>query len=278
MKIFKQIMFSLALLWLCQKVSAQTTYEDMSLILVNENVTTLVTASEPIGFVDISTDKVAADEPLSNTLRLKPKDGDHEAGDLLGIVTILTETYRTQYALLYTPNPVEAVTDKEIDVLEQVPYLNPNISMSEEDMYSMARKVWLSRPKYRNVSNKHSKLFMRLNNVYAVGEYFFIDFTVENKTNIRFDIDELRIKLKDKKTSKATNAQTIELEPAIVLDKSQSFLHAYRNVIVIKKLTFPNDKVLSLELSEKQISGRTISITIDYEDILSADSFDKNLK
>jgi len=39
-------------------------------------------------------------------------------------------------------------------------------------------------------------------------------------------------------------------------------------------MTFPNDKVLSLELSEKQISGRTISLTLDYEDVLSADSFD----
>ena len=39
-------------------------------------------------------------------------------------------------------------------------------------------------------------------------------------------------------------------------------------------MTFPNDKVLSLELSEKQISGRTISLNLDYEDVLSADSFD----
>ena len=47
----------------------------------------------------------------------------------------------------------------------------------------------------------------------------------------------------------------------------------YRNVIVVKKMTFPNDKVLTIELSEKQISGRTISLSIDYEDVLSADSF-----
>jgi hypothetical protein len=54
-------------------------------------------------------------------------------------------------------------------------------------------------------------------------------------------------------------------------------LHGYRNVVVIKKLTFPNDKVLSLEMSEKQISGRTISINVDYEDVLSADGFSKVL-
>ena len=42
-------------------------------------------------------------------------------------------------------------------------------------------------------------------------------------------------------------------------------------------MTFPNDKVLSIELSEKQISGRTISMQFDYEDVLSADSFDSLL-
>jgi conjugative transposon TraN protein len=118
---------------------------------------------------------------------------------------------------------------------------------------------------------------MRLNNVYAVGEYFFLDFSVENRTNIRFDIDELRIKLTDKKVQKATNNQTIELKPSLVLDHSKSFLHGYRNVVVIKKMTFPNDKVVVIELSEKQISGRTVSISIDYEDVLSADAFDKVL-
>ena len=42
---------------------------------------------------------------------------------------------------------------------------------------------------------------------------------------------------------------------------------------LIHILTFPNDKVLTIELSEKQISGRTISLSIDYEDVLCADSF-----
>ena len=73
----------------------------------------------------------------------------------------------------------------------------------------------------------------------CVGDYFFIDFSIENKTNIRFDIDEIRVKLADKKVSKATNAQIIELTPALVLEQAKSFRHGYRNVIVVKKMTFP---------------------------------------
>lgn len=256
-----------------QNALAQTTYEEMEQLTVNEQVTTVITASEPVRFVDISTDKVAGDQPIDNVIRLKPKEAGHEDGVVLAIVTIVTERYRSQYALIYTTRMKEAVTDKEIQLQERNAFNNPAVTMSTADMTSYARRIWNSPAKIRNVATKAHRMVMRLNNIYSVGEYFFIDFSVENKTNIRFDIDEMRIKLSDKKQSKATNAQIVELTPSLVLDDAKTFKYGYRNVIVVKKMTFPNDKVLTIELSEKQISGRTISLSIDYEDVLSADSF-----
>ena len=257
--------------------NAQTTYEEMELLTVNEQVTTVITATEPIRFVDISTDKVAGDQPISNTIRLKPKEAGHADGDVLAIVTIVTERYRVQYALIYTTRLQEAVTDKEVQMVEQQPFHNPAVTLSTEDMYRFARQIWTSPARYRDVSNRKHRMIMRLNNIYAVGEYFFIDFSVENRTDIRFDIDEIRVKLADKKVSKATNSQIIELKPEMMLEKTKSFLHGYRNVMVVRKMTFPNDKVLTIEMSEKQISGRTISVNIDYEDVLNADSFNRSL-
>lgn len=257
--------------------NAQTTYEEMELLTVNEQVTTVITATEPIRFVDISTDKVVGDQPISNTIRLKPKEAGHADGDVLAIVTIVTERYRVQYALIYTTRLQEAVTDKEVQMVEQQPFHNPAVSLSTEDMYRFARQIWTSPARYRDVSNRKHRMTMRLNNIYAVGEYFFIDFSVENRTDIRFDIDEIRVKLADKKVSKATNSQIIELKPEMMLEKTKSFLHGYRNVMVVRKMTFPNDKVLTIEMSEKQISGRTISVNIDYEDVLNADSFNRSL-
>ena len=275
MKIFKKI----SVLMMCALSAipsmAQQTYEEMEQLTVNENVTTVITASEPVRFVDISTDAVVGDQPINNTIRLKPKEGAdvHADGDALAIVTIVTERYRTQYALIYTTRLTEAVTDKQIQPEEKIAYHNPSVSMSTEEMTKYARKIWNSPARIRNVSTKQHRMTMRLNNIYSVGEYFFLDFSIENRTNIRFDIDELRVKLCDKKQSKATNVQMVELTPAMILDQSRAFKYGYRNVIVLKKMTFPNDKILSIELSEKQISGRTITLNIDYEDVLYADSF-----
>lgn len=275
MKIFKKI----SVLMMCALSAipsmAQQTYEEMEQLTVNENVTTVITASEPVRFVDISTDAVVGDQPINNTIRLKPKEGAdvHADGDVLAIVTIVTERYRTQYALIYTTRLTEAVTDKQIQPEEKIAYHNPSVSMSTEEMTKYARKIWNSPARIRNVSTKQHRMTMRLNNIYSVGEYFFLDFSIENRTNIRFDIDELRVKLCDKKQSKATNVQMVELTPAMILDQSRAFKYGYRNVIVLKKMTFPNDQILSIELSEKQISGRTITLNIDYEDVLYADSF-----
>ena len=259
--------------------SAQRTTDEMQLLTVNENVTTVITASEPVRFVDISTDKVVCDQPINNTIRLKPKEGmeTNKDGDILAVVTIVTERYRSQYALIYTSHLDEAVTDKAIALDERIPYNNPAVSMSTADMVKYAREIWTSPARYRNVSTRMHRMTMRLHNIYSVGEYFFLDFSVDNRTNIKFDIDQLRVKLQDKKTSKATTVQTIELTPELVLDPVKSFRYGYRNVIVIKKMTFPNDKILTIELSEKQISGRTIFLSVEYEDVLNADSFHKTI-
>lgn len=273
MKRMMTMLLLLAGMFAAFEAKAQRTYEEMEQLTVNEQVTTVITASEPIRFVDISTDKVAGDQPIDNVIRLKPKETGHEDGEVLAIVTIVTERYRTQYALLYTTRLQEAVADKEIQLIERNAYDNPAVSMSTVDMNRFARRIWNSPAKYHNVASKAHRMVMRLNNIYSVGDYFFIDFSIDNKTNIRFDIDEIRVKLADKKVSKATNAQIVELTPALILEQNRSFRHGYRNVIVLKKMTFPNGKVLSIEMTEKQISGRNITLNIDYEDVLAADSF-----
>ena len=52
---------------------AQTTYMEMEQLTVNDQVTTVITASEPIRFVDISTDKVVGGKS-SVSCPLKPSD------------------------------------------------------------------------------------------------------------------------------------------------------------------------------------------------------------
>ena len=182
-----------------------------------------------------------------------------------------------QYDVVYTTGPVKACSVYNISVDEMKQYKNPDVLMPERSMADYAYAIFCSRRNFYNIHSSKYGIKAVVNNIYTVGDYFFIDFSLYNKTKIKYDIAELRIKLTDKKETKATNSQTIELSPVYSLNSAKSFKKAYRNVIVVNKLTFPNEKVLRLEISENQISGRVVYIPIEYEDILNADSFDENL-
>ena len=114
---------------------------------------------------------------------------------------------------------------------------------------------------------------LTLNHVYTIGHNIFLDLTYKNETNLAYDIDELRFKIEDKRINKATNVQSIEIKPIWQLYPGTNFKKTFRNIYVLKKVTFPENKVLNIELTEKQISGRVITLPVKYKDILKADTF-----
>lgn len=127
--------------------------------------------------------------------------------------------------------------------------------------------------KYYDVSTRSNLMKIILNNIYTFDKYFFIDVSLLNKSNIRYDIDQIRFKIEDKKQTKATNFQSIEILPLMQVNTNKVFKKSYRNVFVFEKFTFPDEKVFTIEISEKQISGRSIILRIDYADVLHADTF-----
>ena len=43
-------------------------------------------------------------------------------------------------------------------------------------------------------------------------------------------------------------------------------------------MTFPDEKVLTITINEEQISGRGLTLHIDYQDVLNADGYHHTLK
>lgn len=253
-------------------------------IYVNREVTTHIVMPENIKMVDISTTKIAGNQCTDNIVRIKPSCGSDsipEAGyrdnELLGTLTLIGERHIAQYDILYTQSPHMAASIFEVPYSHTQSYINPEVTMPMAEMARYAWAVYGSGRKYNQIVSRAHGMKAVVNNIYAVGDYFFIDYSLQNKTKIAYDIEELRVKLTDKKETKATNSQTIELSPVFSLNHVRKFKKSYRNVLVLPKLTFPDEKVLRLEISENQISGRVITLTIEYEDILHADGFDSDI-
>ena len=254
-------------------------------IYVNSEVTTHIVMPENIKLVDISTTKIVGNQCTDNLVRIKPylesdslqAVGSYKDNELLGTITLIGERHIAQYDILYTQSPGMAASIFEVPYNHTQSYINPEVSMPMAEMARYAWAVYSSDRKYNQIVTKAHGMKAVVNNIYAVGDYFFIDYSLQNKTKIPYDIEEIRVKLTDKKETKATNSQTIELSPVFTLNSSRKFKKNYRNVLVLPKLTFPDEKVLRLEISENQISGRVIVLTIEYEDILHADGFDSDI-
>jgi len=245
----------------------------LSTLYVNKDVTTHLIMPETIKLVDISTDYVVGNQVNDNIVRIKP-DTILIDGETAAVVTVIGERHIAQYKLVYSVLPNIVHTRFTIPYNDTQEYQNPDVQMSVAEMSRYAIRMFNAKRSVQNIHSKKDKMKAWVNHICSAGDYFFIDFSLENKTKIPYDISEIRVKLEDKKQKKATNYQSIELTPEYMLNYGKHFKKRYRNVLVIKKLTFPEAKVLKIEVAENQISGRTIELNINYDDVLDADCFD----
>lgn len=274
------ILFALLMATLSTFAQYQKT-EDLPLIFVNDISTIHFVSPEPIQYVDISTNSFVGDIPVENLLRIKYyPDTTVKVNDIFNnnnpeaIVTVVGQSFYAQYRLRYGKqyNLSAALTSIEILPNDMRALEFPEMTMTRSEMKHYSLEVIKRKRTYNNVAAKENGMLVYLNNIFAFGDYVFVDVSFKNNTNIKYDVDEFRFNIKDKRITKATNVQDIELKPAFTLYDQPYFRKNYRNVFVFKKFTYPNDKILSLQMTEDQISGRRIELKIDYRDLLNADT------
>ena len=273
MKSMKKI-FLIAVAFVAMSINSANAQDTiLRTIYVNKDVTTHLIMPETIKLVDISTDHVVGNQVNDNIVRIKP-DTILADGETAAIATVIGERHIAQYKLVYCAQSCFVHTRFTIPYCDTQEYTNPDVQMSVGEMSRYAIRMFNAKRTVDNIHSKKDKMKAWVNHICSAGDYFFIDFSLENKTKIPYDISEIRVKLEDKKQKKATNYQSIELTPEYMLNWQKHFKKRYRNVLVVKKLTFPEAKVLKIEVCENQISGRTIELNINYDDVLKADCFD----
>jgi len=221
---------------------------------------------EPIQYVDISAKNIIGDLPLKNVLRIRYKDST-KAED--AVVTIAGEKFIAQYHI--RPGGTNVPLQINIDPADTKPLDISGIGLSQNQLRQLALGLYLKKPGRPREKTKAFGIYGTVNHLYTIGDYIFIDLGFRNKTDLKFDIEQFRFRIDDKKITKATNVQSVEVKPLMALLDNTAFNKYYRNIYVLPKLTFPGNKVLHVELSEKQISGRIIHLDISYKDVLDAD-------
>lgn len=242
-----------------------------------DNVSLHFISPEPIQYVDISTKSISGDLPIKNVLRIKRVPDSILKTGATGqfadaVVTIAGESFIAQFKVKWVPQQSGGDYPTRIEILpEHMRPLESGVSFSTTQLERLASGLLFKKEEKNIAHTKAFGILGNINHLCTFNDYIFIDLGFTNTSNLRYDTDEVRFKIEDEKINKATTVQAIELKPEFTLFKNPAFKKNFRNIYVFRKFSFPGNKVLKIELNEKQISGRVITLKIKYRDVLEAD-------
>ncbi len=283
------LLWGLMTLCVSNTVSAQSSKPeihagDLSEIYLSQDVSLHIVSPEPIKYVDLSSDYLVGDLPVSTVARVKVNATSQSYNDSistptqlpndLGIITVVGQSFIAQYRVLLSQNQGGiTLTDIQIQPEDMQPLQYEETPLSNKEIRAYAKQMLLHKTKKPIRKKKDFGISMSLNNVYVMDNYIFLDLTFENKTNLSYGIDQLAFSIEDKKVRKATNTQSIPLKPVYQYYYGKKFKKRLHNIYVFKKFSYPNGKVLNIHLAEDQISGRALELKMKYSDVLKADTF-----
>jgi len=248
---------------------------NLPMIGIPKNSTLHLLSLENISYVDISSPLIKGDLPLKNILRLKLASDSVSVTDNgdAGTVTVVGESFIAQYRLYFLPSWETYGKPTIVEILpsECRPVATGTV-ISESQLKSHAIDMLSKKGPAVGTSEEYG-IKISVKQLASIGEYIFIDLHILNQTNLPFDIDELSFSIDDKKITKATNVQSVGVRPIWQLHSRDNFKKSFRNIYVIRKLSYPENKVLNISLKEKQLSGRNLNLSLSYRDILRADTF-----
>src|SRR5690606_12672451 len=196
-------------------------------IYIDEEISLHFLSPEPIQYVDISTDNMIGDIPLENVFRVKAiRDSVSDLNGYnksLGVITIIGQKFIAQYDLWYAHEERQLKTQIEILPVNTSPLEVGKIPLSDQELRYFSIEVFKGKKKDKITKSRQYGISGQVNSIYTVDDYIFLDISFTNKTNLEFDLDQLRFKIEDKRITKATNIQSIEVKPEYQLFSPENF-------------------------------------------------------
>jgi len=247
---------------------AQTGIESMNLE-ISDNKTTNLVYPYPVISVDRGSANVLAQKAtgVENVLQIKAATVDFEETNLT-VITADGKLYSYLVSFNITPYPLNVnykgngTDDSLMEVSDGL-----NASVLEKTAAFVA-------PRKKTVSGLADDAFginLSITGIYSSGDLFYFQANIGNNSNIDFDIDQLRVFIRDDNRAKRTATQEIEIRPVyryaeptkISSQASQNF------VLVLRKFTIPNKKHLVFQLFESR-GGRNPELKIKNRKLIKA--------
>lgn len=147
----------------------------------------------------------------------------------------------------------------------------PSEGVNRQEIEDNARLVLASDKKNARIRDKAFGVRLKLDGLFIREDVMYLRFHIRNKTNIPYDIDQLRFYIRDQKKAKRTATQELEIQPILIHNGTQQVKGDTEHTIVlaVPKFTIPDRKYLAIQLMEKN-GGRHLELRIKNRTLMRA--------
>ena len=249
---------------------------------VSFNKTTHLIFPAPVQYVDLGSTDIIADKAAgaANVVRLKAAVRDFQAETNLTVITADGRFYA--FDVRYADDPgqlsIRIMNDLQAQIPEgKAPTVPVRLDALDGDdaarIDSAMEQIYNNdKPQIKHIGYKRYGLQTLLTGIYIDSEgWLYFGIEMRNDSRIPFDIDHIRMYVRDKRLPRRTAVQDIEivpvrrLHPLSEIDTGKTG----RTVWAIPKMTIPDGKALHIDIYELD-GGRHQSLRVENRDILAA--------
>ena len=269
----------------CLAQTTNTTTDKLSMgkvepyeVQVTFNKTVHLIFPAAIRYVDLGSEYLIAGkaEDAENVLRVKATVKDFTEATNFSVITSDGRFYN--FNVFYSPNPAslnyDLVTMQKVagkvathDVLlEELGDSSPSLTeLLLETIYKKDKRI------VKHIGSRSYGIQFLLKGIYVEGGKFYFHTELRNKSNVPFKIDFIHFKIVDKKVAKRTVVQEKPLNVLRMYKPLDAIAgnSADQNVFLLDQFTIGDDKLLIIELFEKN-GGRQQMLLVENSDLVHA--------
>lgn len=232
-----------------------------------------------IRYVDLGSEYLIAGkaEDAENVLRIKAAVRDFEPETNFSVITNDGRFYSfnvyysgypdvLSYDLLTMQKKVDKANGNDV-LFEELGNNSPSLAgLLLETIYKKDKRI------VKHIGAKSFGIQFILKGIYIHNDKYYFHTELRNKSNVPFNIDFINFKVVDKKVAKRTVVQERPLTPLRAykpLEQGISGKSTKQNVFLLDQFTIADDKVLLIEIFEKN-GGRHQTLQVENSDLIKA--------
>ncbi len=166
------------------------------------------------------------------------------------------------FIVTYAKQPAQLNVSLGDDARKGAIFLSAD-QIDHAEILACSKQAFHSRKRLGGIHEKNFGIGFRLDGIFIHKNLMYFRMRVENRSNIGYDVDQLRFYILDQKKAKRTASQEVEVTPVNLFNGLTRILPRERStmVVALPKFTIPEKKFLAIQLMEGN-GGRHLELRI----------------